>query len=142
VPVLSPQDRYIDNIYQLQISPPAPASLVVAVANYHPQPEIAAFLQTIRTGKVGLPALPTSTFPSAHVLWAAIAGWYLFQADADARRNGRRTWRRWLGWIALPFLIASTFGTVLLAQHYFMDIPAALVIAALAIWLANSIAVS
>jgi len=141
VPVLSPQDRYIDNIYQLPISPPASASLAAAVADYHPQPEIAAFLQTIRTGKAGLPALPTSTFPSAHVFWAALAGWYLFQADANARKQGRKTWRRWLGWVALPFLLASTFGTVLLAQHYFMDVPVALVIAAGAIWLASSVAV-
>jgi len=126
VPVLSPQDRYINDVYKL----PDSSALALAVANYHPQSEIADFLQSIRTGKADLPALPTSTIPSAHVFWAAIAGYYLFRA--------KRPWR-WFGWIALPFLLASTFGTVLLAQHYFFDIPAGLAVAALAIWLAHDV---
>ena len=126
LPVLSPQDRFINDAYHL----PDSAPLALAVANYHPQPEIANFLATIRTGKDGLPALPTSTIPSAHVFWAALAGYYLFRA--------RRPWNI-VGWIALPFLLASTFGTVLLAQHYFMDVPAGLAVAALAIWLAHEI---
>jgi hypothetical protein len=124
LPVLSPQDRFINDVYKL----PNPPQLALAIADYHPQPEIASFLQSIRKDKTGLPALPTSTIPSAHVFWAAITGYYLFRA--------RRPWR-WLGWIVLPFLIASTFGTMLLAQHYFMDVPAGLTIAALSIWLAH-----
>lgn len=126
IPALSPQDRFIDNVYAL----PMPSQIAIAVANYHPQPEIVAFLQSIRNGKADLPAMPTSTFPSAHVFWATLAGYYLFRA---------KTWRRWLGWIALPFLLASTFGTVLLAQHYFIDVPAGLAVAAFAIWLAHDI---
>lgn len=123
LPVLSPQDRFINNVYGLPVPPP----IAAAVANYHPQSEISDFLQNVRDGKEGLPALPTSTFPSAHVFWAAIAGYYLFRT------------RRWLGWIALPFLTASTYGTILLAQHYFMDVPAGIAIAAIAIWLAHGI---
>jgi membrane-associated phospholipid phosphatase len=126
VPVLSPQDRFINNMYKLPDSPPVAA----AVANYHPQPQLAAFLQSVRTDKAGLPVLPTSTFPSAHVFWATLAGYYLFRAG--------RQWR-WLAWIVLPFLVASTFGTILLAQHYFIDVPAGLAVAALAIWLAHGI---
>ncbi|HVO28791.1 MAG TPA: phosphatase PAP2 family protein [Candidatus Paceibacterota bacterium] len=121
VPVLSPQDRYIDNVYGL----PDPPRIAIAVADYHPQPEIADFLAGVRAQKAGLPALPTSTMPSAHIFWAALAGYYLFRA------------KKWLGWVALPFLAASSFGTVLLAQHYFADIPAGLAVAALAIWLAS-----
>ncbi len=126
IPVLSPQDRFINNVYHL----PDPPLVAAAVAAYHPQPAIANFLVAIRTSKAGLPALPTSTFPSAHVFWAALAGYYLFRA--------RRPWNVF-GWIALPFLLAASFGTVLLAQHYFMDVPAGLGIAALAIWLAHGI---
>jgi hypothetical protein len=129
VPVLSPQDRYIDNVYQFAAAA-EPSSLAAAVANYHPQPEIANYLSAVRAEKTGLPALPTSTFPSAHVFWATLAGYYLFRL---------RRALRWIAWIVLPFLIASTFGTILLAQHYFMDIPVALVIAAIAIWLARTI---
>jgi hypothetical protein len=126
VPVLSPQDRYIDNVYQLNVASP---SLSTAIANYHPQSEIENYLNVVRAEKANLPALPTSTFPSAHVFWATLAGYYLF------RLRGRQ---RWIAWIVLPFLIASTFGTILLAQHYFMDIPLAMAIAAIAIWLAHT----
>ncbi len=130
VPVLSPQDRYIDNVYQLSTTAAAESpSLAAAVASYHPQPEIAQFLAEARAEKADLPALPTSTFPSAHVFWATLAGYYLFRLRARLR---------WIAWIVLPFLIASTFGTILLAQHYFMDIPLAIVIAAIAIISASS----
>ena len=121
VPALSPQDRYIDNIYTLPISP----QIALAVQGYHPQPEIAHFLAETRTIKASLPDMPTSTMPSAHIFWAAIAAYYLFRA------------KKWLGWIALPFFLASSFGTVLLAQHYLMDIPAALFIAGIAVWIAR-----
>jgi membrane-associated phospholipid phosphatase len=129
IPVLSPQDRFINNVYHL----PDPPALAAAVANYRPQAEIANFLQSIRKEKSDLPALPTSTFPSAHVFWATITGYYLFRA--------RRSWLlgNIIAWITLPFLVASTFGTVLLAQHYFMDVPAGIAIAAIAIWLADGI---
>ena len=123
LPVLSPQDRFIDNIYHL----PDPSGIATVVANYHPQPQLEAFLKFVRSGKTDLPALPTSTIPSAHIFWAMLAGYYLFRA------------KRWLGWIVLPFLIASSFGTILLAQHYFLDVPAGLAIAALAIWLARDV---
>jgi membrane-associated phospholipid phosphatase len=84
-------------------------------------------LAQIRTGKENLPALPTSTIPSAHIFWASIVGYYLFRT------------KKWLGWITLPVLLASSFGTVLLAQHYFLDIPAGMAVAAIAIWLAEGI---
>src|SRR5262249_28620401 len=109
---LSPQDRYINDVYRLPNSP----DLAAAIANYHPQPEIADFLSTTRENKSGLPAMPTSTLPSAHVFWAAIAGYYLFRA------------RGAFGWIALPFLIASSLGPIVLAQHYFLDVPAAIAV--------------
>ncbi len=121
LPALSPQDRYIDNVYHL----PMPPAVAAAVAEYRPQPEIASFLKSVRAGKAQLPSMPTSTFPSAHIFWAAIAAWYLFRS------------RKWLGWIGLPFLAAASFGTVLLAQHYFLDVPAGLAVAAVSIWLAR-----
>ena len=82
---------------------------------------------TLGFGKSGLPALPTSTIPSAHIFWATIAGYYLFRA------------KKWLGWIALPFLLASTAGTVILAQHYSIDILIGAFLAAFAVWVAASV---
>jgi PAP2 superfamily len=121
IPALSPQDRYVNDVYHL----PTPPAIALAIANYRPQPALADFLSSVRAEKKDLPAMPTSTFPSAHVFWAMVVGYYLFRT------------RRWLGWLGLPFLAASVFGTVLLAQHYFMDIPAAVAVAAFAIWLAR-----
>jgi hypothetical protein len=125
VPALSPQDRFIDNMYGLH----EPNQIALAVARYNPQPEIQQFLLDVREEKTNLLALPTSTMPSAHVFWAVLAGYYIFRV--------KRPWKI-IGWIALPFLAASTLGTILLAQHYFLDIPAGIAIAALAIWFAHN----
>jgi hypothetical protein len=133
LPALSPQDRFINNVYQL----PVPSQIAQAIANYHPQQEILDFYTAVRADKNGLPALPTSTVPSAHVFWAVLTGYYLFRAGSGKTRSGRVL--RWLAWIALPFLIASSYGTVLLAQHYFIDVPAGIAVALLAIWLAHDI---
>jgi len=123
-PALSPQDRFVDNIYHL----PETAMIAAAVSQYHPVAPIADFLTSVRAEKSGLADLPTSTLPSAHAAWAVLVGYYLFRA------------RRWLGWIALPILIASTAGTVILAQHYVFDVPVGILIAAFAIFLVSTVA--
>jgi membrane-associated phospholipid phosphatase len=123
LPVLSPQDRYINDVYQL----PTPTQITSAVASYHPQPELSEFLAGVRVEKTGLPAMPTSTIPSAHIFWAVLTGYYLFRL------------KKWLGWITLPVLLASSYGTILLAQHYFMDVPAGIIIGIIAIYLAHEV---
>jgi PAP2 superfamily len=123
LPALSPQDRFIDNAYHL----PVPREIASAVVDFHPMPPIADFLATVRTGKSGLADLPTSTIPSAHAAWAVLVGFYLFRT------------RKWLGWIALPFLIGSTLGTVILAQHYLVDPIIGIMIAWFAIWAVEKI---
>lgn len=123
VPALSPQDRFINNVYQLPVS----ADIAAAVGTYHPDPQIVDFLASIRVDKNGLADMPTSTMPSAHAAWAVFVGYYLFRA------------KKWLGWIALPFLLASTAGTVILAQHYSIDILIGAFLAAFAVWVAASV---
>ena len=107
-PALSPHDRFIDNVYNLPIA----EVLSQKIAEYKPSAFVGEFLLEMRNKKEasGTPYLPTSTLPSAHVAWAVIAGFYLFKA------------KRVLGIIALPPLIFSSFGTVFLAQHYFVDV--------------------
>jgi hypothetical protein len=124
VPALSPHDRFIDNVYHL----PVPADVARAVANYRPQPEIQDFLVKIRTGKEGLLALPTTTVPSAHIFWIVLAGYYFFKS------------KKWLGWAMLPFLAASALGTVLLAQHYLLDVIASFAVVAISVWAARKLA--
>lgn len=125
LPALSPHDRFLDNIYRLPVS----REIAQVVAAYHPPAEVAAFLGNVRASKGALGGvMPTSTFPSAHVAWAVLLGYYLFRA------------RRLAGDIVFPFLLFSSFGTVLLAQHYLVDVPAGIVVAVGAILLARYVA--
>ena len=106
-PAMSPHDRFLDNVYGLSVPP-----LVQEYVNdYHPQEEIRSFLSYIRERKEGLSYLPTTTMPSAHVAWATLLAYYAWRAH------------RWLGLAVLPFALLSMLGTVLFAQHYFVDIP-------------------
>lgn len=113
-PALSPQDRFIDNVYKLPLS----AEISSALTNYKPQQEIKNFLLKERFYKNGLKNMSTSTMPSSHVFWAFILGYYLFRLNKKAF------------WPVLPVLIFSTIGTVLFAQHYFVDVPAAILMGA------------
>lgn len=122
-PVLSPHDRFIDNVYEL----PTVEAVQPYVDNYQPQKEIAAFLQGMRERKEDLSVLPTSTFPSAHVAWATILVYYAW-----------RLWP-WLGLIAFPFAVVSSVGTFLFAQHYFVDLTAGILVSVLAIFLVRLI---
>ncbi|MFH1145694.1 MAG: phosphatase PAP2 family protein [bacterium] len=122
VPALSPHDRYIDNVYQLPIS----VEIKNALTTYHPDQTINEFLHHMREQKERLvEVLPTSTMPSAHVMWAVFIVYYLYKAN----------WK--LGVAASPIAILSSYGTVTLAQHYFMDIPAGIIVAVFTIWLAH-----
>lgn len=129
-PALSPQDRFLTNAYHLPIAAP----IAAIEANFHPVAPIADFLTTVEVGKSTLVDRPTSTLPSAHAAWAVFTGYYLFMAQGD------KPWkRRWIGWIVLPFLIASTLGTVILAQHYLFDPIIGTAIAAGAIYVVDKL---
>lgn len=123
-PALSPQDRFLDNIYEL----PVEESIEPYMAAYHPQEEITVFLEEVRGQKALLQFLPTTTMPSAHVAWALLLVYYSYRAF------------RWLIVLFLPFAILSSIGTVLFAQHYFVDIPAGIAIGFLSIWVARRLA--
>lgn len=119
IPILSPHDRFIDNVYNL----PTPPEISQEVASFHPIPEISEFLKTVRESKTkNLSGVyPTSTFPSAHVEWATLITLYAFRTKKRA--------------VFIPILLIatlSTLGTFLLLQHYFVDIPAGIFVAVLA----------
>lgn len=121
-PALSPQDRFVNNVYEL----PVPPAIGVQLAAYHPQAELRDFFSAIRQEKIGLDGvMPTTTMPSAHVAWGAMLFIY-------ALRD-----RKLLGWILLAPIVASIFGTALLAQHYFVDAPAGILVAIAAAILAK-----
>jgi len=122
LPALSPQDGFIDNVYTLPIS----TEIKTELTTYDPPKEIKEFLASVRERKGGLGGvMPTPTFPSAHVTWGILALIYAFRA--------KKLW----GWILLPLVALSTFGTNLLAQHYFVDILGGIAVAVVAVVLVD-----
>ncbi len=121
VPVMSPQDRFIDNVYNLA-DPPRISS---ALNHYEPMHPVKSFLKQMRLSKVGLVDMPTTTFPSSHAAWATLVLIYLFEASSIA------------GILMAPFLILSTFGTFYLAQHYFVDAPTGIIIGLLSVLISS-----
>jgi hypothetical protein len=124
IPVMSPHDRFIDNVYHQSV----PADIAENLKTHQPAAVIAAFLGTTRdlkTREIG-GYYPTSTIPSAHVTWGVIFAYYAF-------RLRRKRW-----WVpAAAIALFSTLGTFILAQHYFVDVPAGIAAAALSILIAS-----
>lgn len=124
VPALSPQDRFLDNVYSLPISADIRQNILT---NHHPQQSLVLILEKARKMKTedlgGV--MPTSTFPSAHVVWAAFLAYYAYRL------------RRAVGLLLGLVAFLSMAGTVLFAQHYFVDVPAGILVAALSIFIIN-----
>ena len=112
-PVMSPHDRFIDNVKDLPVS----GFIGTHLESYNPHEEIASYLDRIRASKDGLSVMSTATLPSGHVAWGVFIVYY--------------AWRvfRWWGLLAAPIVLLSTLGTVLFAQHYFVDVPAGIAVA-------------
>ncbi|MFC1595136.1 phosphatase PAP2 family protein [Patescibacteria group bacterium] len=125
VPVLSPHDRFIDNVYDLPIND----DLSKTLENYKPVPEISQYLTSIRATKEGKlnNVMPTSTFPSSHAAWAIFIMIYTYRLD------------RRIFYLSLPIAILSIFGTVILAQHYAVDVPMGILIGILAIFTSRKV---
>ncbi len=121
-PVMSPHDRFIDNVYEL----PVPSAIEEQLAsNYHPHPLIQQFLDQMRDNKNRSlnGTMPTSTLPSAHVAWATLLVYYAYRT------------RKWSLVLFLPVAIFSSIGTFLFAQHYVVDVPAGVAVLALSVFL-------
>lgn len=112
VPVMSPQDRFIDNVYHLK----DPPRMAAALKEFTPVPEVESFLKQMRKSKAGLDIMPTTTFPSSHAAWAAIALIAIMETSVLA------------GSLFAPFLLLSAIGTFYFAQHYFVDTPAGILV--------------
>ncbi|MBS3903295.1 MAG: phosphatase PAP2 family protein [Anaplasmataceae bacterium] len=124
-PVLSPHDRYLDNVYQL----PLTEDIQERLRQFSPQPEIREYLGAAREEKTKRlqTYYPTSTLPSAHVQWAVFLIYFSYLID-----------RRWL-WFTVPVGVLSSIGTFFLAQHYVVDVPAGVLVAVVMIWIVNKL---
>lgn len=118
-PANSPQNRYLNNVYEKPINP----SLEKEIDQYDPSIFVSNFLNWAGVESGGV--APISTMPSMHVAWSLIIVYYFF-------RFNKRTI-----YFILPWALFSIFGTVYLAQHYFIDILAALPLTILAILIAE-----
>lgn len=112
VPAMSPQDRFIDNVYHQK----DPGRISSALRDFTPDPEVKSFLKHMRESKEGLEIMPTTTFPSSHAAWATLAAIVLIEANPVSAA------------VLGPFLLLSTLGTFYLAQHYFVDTIAGIIV--------------
>ncbi|MBQ4253575.1 MAG: phosphatase PAP2 family protein, partial [Erysipelotrichaceae bacterium] len=72
---------------------------------------------------------PLGSFPSIHCYYS----WMAFRYSYDVEPRGRR----WICWLQLLFTLAVFASTVLVKQHYFIDIPGGVVFAEGFLWLAR-----
>jgi len=122
-PAMSPYERFVADKYDLSVPP----YMQEYVDQYSPHPVIAAFWENMNAKREGLKFLPTTTFPSAHVVWSILLVYYAYRI------------RKWSAVFFVPFAMFSTIGTVLLAAHYLVDVPAGIVVSILSIFLARYI---
>lgn len=110
-PTIAPLDRYIKNVFELEI----PSDLEIALQSYDPQPQIRQIHDEWNI-------ISVTAFPSAHIIWLVFLG-------AFAYRAGKKIFL-----FALPFVLFSAFGTVLFAVHYFSDVIGGILVAVGGIW--------
>lgn len=122
LPALDPRNHYVYNVYSLPLG-----EIESEVMEYKPQKEILEFQMEIKERQDKSPSgkYPTTTFPSAHTVWAVLLAYYSYKAR-----------KYWL-WPIFPLAVFSTIGTFLFAFHYIVDIPAGIVCAVLAILLTS-----
>ena len=118
-PANSPQNTYLNNVYNKQIDP----SIKELTDNYQPNRYLLGFHKEVGVELGGI--APVATMPSMHAAWTIIIVYYLFK------------FKRKTIYFTLPWAFFSILGTVYLAQHYFIDILVSLPIALIAIYLAN-----
>lgn len=120
-PALTPRQRFVDNVYRLPVS----LQVELALSSYHPQKEIVSFFDKLREEEKNLSVFVVSTMPSAHIAWAVLFVYYVYRALPAFLV------------VVIPFALLSSFGTLLFAQHYFIDIPSGLLVGILSIAVAR-----
>ncbi len=72
---------------------------------------------------------PLGAFPSIHCFYSWMAFRYSFEAEPRERK--------WISWLQLLFTLLVFASTVLVKQHYFIDILGGVVFAEAALWIAG-----
>jgi membrane-associated phospholipid phosphatase len=72
---------------------------------------------------------PLGAFPSIHCFYSWLAFRYSFEAEPKGRK--------WISWLQLLLSLAVFASTVLVKQHYFIDVPGGIIFAEVAIWIAG-----
>lgn len=115
-PTVSPVVRFIKNPFNLPISP----IMAGVLENYSPGTQI----QTVHAE---WDIVSATAFPSAHIVWLSLMFIYLLRFSMRGF------------FITLPFILLSASGTVILAVHYFADVPAGILVAMLSIFITDKI---
>ncbi|MBR0385918.1 MAG: phosphatase PAP2 family protein [Erysipelotrichaceae bacterium] len=72
---------------------------------------------------------PLGAFPSIHCFYSWMAVRYSFEAEPAERK--------WISWLQLLFSLLVFASTVLVKQHYFIDVPGGIIFAEAALWIAG-----
>lgn len=115
IPVTGAYAGYIsDNILSAEIN-----NLVID--NYNPNRITANFFDFLKHQYYQSGFLVVSSFPSMHIAWSLLLMYFLARVE-----------KRFL-YILIPWFFAESIGAIYLAQHYFVDLPAAIPFAVMGI---------
>ncbi len=118
-PANSPQNAFLSNVYNKKIN----AGVKESLDRYQPTSSVSYFQSKV--GEMQRKRPPISTMPSMHVAWAIIIAFLTFKLNKK------------LAFLFFPWAIFSAVGTVYLAQHYFIDIIAAVPVALASLWISS-----
>ena len=120
VPALTPLDAY----WKGRVSAPYYSETSVAMANYQPSSALAAVIGERALMPQPVPLVVT-TFPSLHVALSVVVLIY-----------GALLWLPLL-WVLVPYFLLNAIATVVLLQHYAVDVPAGILVGLVAVGLAR-----
>lgn len=123
-PSTSPMQGYIDNVFNADI----PVDIQVQLDTFTPNQNLMDFLDLMREKQddgQGGKSTSFTTMPSMHVGWASILAYYAIRS------------RRKLAYFYVPYWFLNCLATVYLNQHYAIDVPGGIFVAALSIWLTS-----
>lgn len=124
-PAIPPFDAYYDNTHDLFV----PENVKDAMINYHPNPTLASFFDSIKNLNTKFKDFyAITTMPSMHIAWSVIIVYFGF------------LFYRPLVIILAPYFVLNGIATIYVLQHYTIDLPTGFITAVVSIWLAGLIA--
>lgn len=129
LPAVSPSEAYRLNIINEKI--PFDIAMGTAPAIVHLSPVVSKFLNQVEPNQSSAVQgrFYVTCFPSMHVAWGMLAVW--FGALLYARS----------AWLLVPWGMLNAVGAIFTLQHYAVDVPAGMIVAAVGVLLVHGLVV-